>query len=175
MPLKGVFRVKRCSQVRREVVGRRNVRPIRMPACGAIPRQSCRHLPEVDQAAQALSAAIIDIAYARHRFGYRRIHDLLRPAFPQVNHKRVYRRTTNLASGNTRKPNDLPTSGYHDRSPKIAVDFGVSGQYVTQLLDQSAVFCGHPAVMRIDNGPEVASRAFLYRLGTNAWDLPHPD
>lgn len=27
----------------------------------------------------------------RRRFGYRRIHDLLRPQFPGVNHKRVYR------------------------------------------------------------------------------------
>ncbi len=38
-----------------------------------------------------LSAAIIDIAQVRRRFGYRRIHDLLRPEFPEVNHKRVYR------------------------------------------------------------------------------------
>ena len=28
---------------------------------------------------------------ARRRFGYRRVHDLLRPDFPSVNHKRVYR------------------------------------------------------------------------------------
>jgi putative transposase len=27
----------------------------------------------------------------RRRFGYRRIHDLLRPSFPAVNHKRIYR------------------------------------------------------------------------------------
>jgi putative transposase len=27
----------------------------------------------------------------RRRFGYRRMHDLLRPEFPGVNHKRVYR------------------------------------------------------------------------------------
>jgi hypothetical protein len=30
------------------------------------------------------------IAHVRRRFGYRRIHDLLRPQFPGVNHKRVY-------------------------------------------------------------------------------------
>lgn len=62
-------------------------------------RDSYRHPPEVDEATQALSAAIIDIAHTRRRFGYRRIHDLLRPAFPQVNHKRVYRlySTANLA------------------------------------------------------------------------------
>lgn len=62
-------------------------------------RDSYRHPPEVDEATQALRAAIIDIAHTRRRFGYRRIHDLLRPAFPQVNHKRVYRlySTANLA------------------------------------------------------------------------------
>ena len=38
-----------------------------------------------------LSSKIVEIAHARRRFGYRRIHDLLRPEFPGVNHKRVYR------------------------------------------------------------------------------------
>lgn len=38
-----------------------------------------------------LSGKIVEIAHARRRFGYRRIHDLLRPDFPGVNHKRVYR------------------------------------------------------------------------------------
>ena len=54
-------------------------------------RDSYRHPPVPDQQTEVLSAAIIDIAQARRRFGYRRIHDLLRPEFPQVNHKRVYR------------------------------------------------------------------------------------
>jgi len=54
-------------------------------------RDSYRHPPVPDQTSVALGAAIIDIAQARRRFGYRRIHDLLRPEFPQVNHKRVYR------------------------------------------------------------------------------------
>ena len=43
----------------------------------------------------------------------------------------------------------------------IAVDFGISGQYVTRLLDQAAVFRGYPAVMRTDNGPEFTSRVFM--------------
>ena len=38
-----------------------------------------------------LRGKIVEIAHARRRFGYRRIHDLLRPDFPGVNHKRVYR------------------------------------------------------------------------------------
>jgi putative transposase len=54
-------------------------------------RDSYRHPPILDHATQTLSAAIIDIAQARRRFGYQRIHNLLRPAFPDVNHKRIYR------------------------------------------------------------------------------------
>ncbi len=54
-------------------------------------RDSYRNPPVQDPQTVALSAAIVDIAQVRRRFGYRRIHDLLRPAFPEVNHKRVYR------------------------------------------------------------------------------------
>jgi len=54
-------------------------------------RDSYRNPPVPDQQTATLSAAIIDIAQVRRRFGYRRIHDLLRPEFPDVNHKRVYR------------------------------------------------------------------------------------
>lgn len=42
-----------------------------------------------------LTGKIVAIAQARRRFGYRRIHDLLRPAFPGVNHKRLYRLYSN--------------------------------------------------------------------------------
>lgn len=54
-------------------------------------RDSYRHPPEADQATIELSAKIVEIAQIRRRFGYRRIHDMLRPEFPGVNHKRVYR------------------------------------------------------------------------------------
>ena len=43
----------------------------------------------------------------------------------------------------------------------IAVDYGMSGQYVTRLLDQAAFFRGYPAAVRTDNGPEFTSRAFI--------------
>jgi putative transposase len=39
----------------------------------------------------SLKARIIDLAHARRRFGYRRIHDLLRREGVQANHKKVYR------------------------------------------------------------------------------------
>ena len=49
----------------------------------------------------------------------------------------------------------------------IAVDYGISGQYVTRLLDRAAIFRGYPSVVRTDNGPEFTSRAFL------AWAQSH--
>jgi putative transposase len=49
----------------------------------------------------------------------------------------------------------------------IAVDYGISGQYVTRLLDQAALFRGYPAAVRTDNGPEFTSRAFI------AWAQSH--
>ncbi|WP_225763617.1 IS3 family transposase [Stenotrophomonas sp. Marseille-Q4652] len=54
-------------------------------------RDAFRHPPVPTPASQALSARIIELAQIRRRFGYRRLHDLLRPEFPDVNHKKVYR------------------------------------------------------------------------------------
>ena len=49
----------------------------------------------------------------------------------------------------------------------IAVDYGISGQYVTRLLDQAAIFRGYPQAVRTDNRPEFTSRAFM------AWATVH--
>ncbi len=43
----------------------------------------------------------------------------------------------------------------------IAMDFGISGQYVARFLDPAAIFRGDPVAVRTDNGPEFTSRAFL--------------
>jgi putative transposase len=43
----------------------------------------------------------------------------------------------------------------------IAVDYGISGQYVTRMLDRAALFRGYPSAVRTDNGPQFTSRAFL--------------
>jgi putative transposase len=53
-------------------------------------RDSYRHPPEPDQMPKDLSGKIVEIAHLRRRFAYRRIHDMLRPQFPGVNHKRAY-------------------------------------------------------------------------------------
>ncbi len=63
---------------------------------------------------QDLQARIVEIAHVRRRFGYRRIHDLLRASrasHPGVNHKRVYRlySAANLAV-RKRKKVRLPAS-----------------------------------------------------------------
>ncbi|WP_425598099.1 hypothetical protein [Vulcaniibacterium thermophilum] len=44
-------------------------------------RDAFRHPPGQAPATQALSARIIELAQVRRRFGYRRLHDLLRPEY----------------------------------------------------------------------------------------------
>ena len=56
-----------------------------------IARSTMRRAVVESEPNQALQARIIDLAQARRRFGYRRIHDLLRREGVQANHKRIYR------------------------------------------------------------------------------------
>ena len=152
-------------------------------------RDSYRHPPQMDAHTQHLSARIVDIAHARRRFGYRRIHDLIRPEFPGVNHKRVYRhyKDANLAVRRRKKAkrpsservplqlaqtinevwsmdfvSDSLASGrrikcltvaddFSHECLEIAVDYGISGEYVTRILDRVAVFRGYPLAVRTDN------------------------
>jgi len=168
-------------------------------------RDSYRNPPQPDQLTRDLSERIVDIAHVRRRFGYRRIHDLLRPEFPHVNHKRVYRiyRDANLAVRRRKKAkrplnervplqlaqtvnevwsmdfvSDSLSSGrrikcltiaddFSHECVDIAVDYGISGQYVTRLLDQAAIFRGYQLAARTDNGSGFTSRAFM------AWATAH--
>ena len=168
-------------------------------------RDAFRHPPEACGATQVLSERLTALAGVRRRFGYRRLHDLLRPEFPHVNHKKVYRlyREANLAVRRRRKRtlppgqrqplvaaqapdevwsmdfvSDALASGRRIRCltvaddfthecVNIAVDHGISGIYVTRVLDQAACFRGYPKAVRTDNGPEFTSRAFI------AWTQQH--
>ncbi len=56
---------------------------------------------------------------------------------------------------------------FSHESVEIAVDFGISGQYITRVLDRAALFRGYPQAVRTDNGPEFTSRAFM------AWAQAH--
>ena len=152
-----------------------------------------------------LKGKIVQIAHARRRFGYRRIHDMLRPEFPGVNHKRVYRLyseaklavrrrkkvrrppcervplhlaqsvnevwsmdfvSDSLANGRRIKFLTVADDFSHE-CVDITVDWGISGLYVTRLLDRAATFRGYPQAVRTDNGPEFTSRAFM------AWAHSH--
>ena len=162
-------------------------------------RDSYRNPPVPNQATVELSHKIIEIAQVRRRFGYRRIHDMLEPEFPGVNHKRVYRlytqakltvrkRKKTRRPASERVPLQLAQSinavwsmdfvsdslsnarrikcltvadDFSHESVDIAVDYGISGQYVTRILDRAALFRGYPLAVRTDNGPEFTSRAFM--------------
>ena len=168
-------------------------------------RDSFRNPHMASEQTQALRCRIVDIAHQRRRFGYRRVHDLLRRDFPGVNHKRVYRlyREANLAVRKRKKSkrplnervplqlakavnevwsmdfvSDSLSNGrrlkyltvaddFSHECVDIAVDFGISGEYVTRLLDRAAVFRGYPDMVRTDNGPEFTSRVFM------AWAQTH--
>ena len=62
-------------------------------ACGltGIARTTVRRVLDEKGENAALRARIIDLAHTRRRFGYRRIHDLLRREGVRANHKRIYR------------------------------------------------------------------------------------
>jgi len=62
-------------------------------ACGLVGLARTTFKRQVAEAPETvqLQARIIDLAHARRRFGYRRIHDLLRREGVQANHKKVYR------------------------------------------------------------------------------------
>ena len=166
-------------------------------------RDSYLNPPVPDAQTRALTAEIIKIAHVRRRFGYRRVHDLLREQFPNVNHKKIYRlyRENDLAVRKRKKakrpinervplqiasnPNEVWSMDFvsdslsHGRRLKcltvaddfsheaveIAVDYGISGLYVTRILDRAALFRGYPKAVRTDNGPEFTSRAFMAWTG----------
>ena len=160
-------------------------------------RSTLRYEPRRSEENENLKAKIVDLAQERRRFGYRRIHALLRREGVEANHKRVYRlyREADLAVRRRkrrkgvavpREPLSLPSQRNevwsmdfvmdalsHGRRIKIltivddctkeaidlAVDFGISGHYVTRVLDQAARFRGYPKAIRTDQGPEFTGRA----------------
>lgn len=162
-------------------------------------RDSYRHPPQPSELKATLGEQIRQTALVRRRFGYRRIHDMLRYQFPGVNHKRIYRlyRLANLTVKKRHKVkrparervplqvarninevlsmdfvSDSLSCGrrikcltvvddFRKESVDITVDYGISGQCVTRVLDQVARFHGYPAAVRTDNGPEYTSRALL--------------
>ena len=54
-------------------------------------RDTYRHAGQTSDLNVELREQIVQTAHARRRWGYRMIHDVLRPQYPNINHKRVYR------------------------------------------------------------------------------------
>src|SRR5690606_31911935 len=99
-------------------------------------RDVFRHPPEQAPATQALSARIIELAQVRRRYGYRRLHDLLRPEFPEVNHKKIYRlyREANLAVRRRRKAKRPATLARQRLAPANAPNAVWSMDFVSDAL-----------------------------------------
>ncbi|MGB2833225.1 MAG: IS3 family transposase [Methylotenera sp.] len=168
-------------------------------------RSSWRNPPQDDETTATLKERIKALAHERRRFGYRRIHDMLKFEGVVVNHKRVYRLYTeqklsvkrrkkakrpmteraellipdvpnqvwsidfvmdSLANGRKLKCLTIADDKTHE-CVDIAVDHGISGLYVTRVLEQAAIFRGFPHAIRTDGGPEFTSRAFMGWMHTN--------
>lgn len=175
-------------------------------------RDSYRHPPETDPMTRDLTGKIVAIAQARRRFGYRRIHDLLRPEFPGVNHKRVYRlySAANLAvrrRKKTRRPasarvplqiaqhvNEVWSMDFVSDSlanarrikcltvaddfshecVEIAVDWGISGQYVTPRPGSSGAVPWLPIGREDRQRPGIHQQG-LHGVGAEPRHPAHPD
>ena len=144
-----------------------------------------------------LQARLIELAGERRRFGYRRLHALVRREGVLANHKRIYRlyREAGLAVRRRKRRHgvaverqtlesslelnqvwsmdfvsDALANGrrikvltivddFSKEAIDLVADFGISGQYVTRVLDQAARFRGYPKAIRTDQGPEFTGKA----------------
>lgn len=160
-------------------------------------RSTLRYETQQSSEARALQARIVELAQERRRFGYQRIHALLRREGHEVNHKRIYRlySDAHLAVKRRKKrkgvmvprePLSLPTQANEvwsmdfvmdalstgrcikiltvvddctKESVDLVADFGISGEYVTRILDQAARFRGCPKAIRTYQRPEFTGKA----------------
>jgi len=107
---------------------------------------------------EALRGRVVSLAAQRRRFGYRRIHALLRREGEHVNVKCVHRlyREERLQVQRRRRRKGV---AFSKEAVDIVVDHGISGQYVTRVLDAIARFRSLPQTLRTDQGPEFTGRA----------------
>ena len=171
-----------------------------------ISRTVLHYEPKGQPESAALQGRIVELAQERRRFGYRRIHALLRREGVEANHKRVFRlyQEAGLAVRRRRKrhgvavereklglpsrPNEVWSmdfvsdalaggrrikaltivDDFTKEAVDIVADHGISGQYVTRVLDRAARFRGLPVAIRTDQGPEFTGHAldqWAYRNG----------
>ena len=74
--------------------------------------------------------------------------------------------TDSLANGRKLKCLTIADDKTHE-CVDIAVDHGISGMYVTRILEQADIFRGFPRAIRTDGGPEFTSRVIMGWMHTN--------
>ena len=133
-------------------------------ACGlaGISRSVMNYEPMPD-GNEELRSKIVDLAQVRKRFGYRRIHALLRREGIKVNAKRVYRLYTeeNLS---VRRRKGIAV----ERDPLMLPDAANETWSMDFVMERLGRFRGLPKAIRTDQGPEFTSRAldaWAYRYG----------
>ena len=131
-------------------------------------RDAYRNPPSMSAENQAVSLAIQAIAHKRRRFGYRRVHDMLRPEFPATNHKKILRlyREANLQVQRRKRPkklarNRLPLRPATRRNQVWSMDFvsdsvstpyrrikclTVTDDFSRECIDIAVDFCGERVV-----------------------------
>ena len=92
-------------------------------------RSVLRYQPRASVQNTELQAQLVELAQERRRFGYRRLHILLRRAGVQVNHKRIYRLYRAAGDGETAAPppwrrGGARTSEFAERTNQVwSMDF----------------------------------------------------
>jgi putative transposase len=156
------------------------------------------HYQAVPQTENAeVRSRMITLAAERRRFGYRRIHVMLRREGRRLNVKRLYRlyrlerlqvqrRRKRRGVAVERRPLTIPegpnqvwsmdfvsdsletgrrlkcltvVDDFTKEAIDIVVDHGISGQYVTRVLDSAARFRDLPKTIRTDQSPEFTGKA----------------
>lgn len=188
-------------QARREAVDAMRAKTVisERRACGLIglSRTVLHYAGRADERNTIVRSRMLAIASERRRFGYRRIHVLLRREGQCVNVKRVYRlyRLERLQVQRRRKrrgvaierrpltaperPNqvwsidfvsDALETGrrlkcltivddFTKEAVDLVVDHGISGRYVTRVLETAGRFRPLPVTIRTDQGPEFTCKA----------------
>lgn len=122
-------------------------------ACGLVEiwRSTCR-LEARTRGDGPILTELRRLAVERPRFGYRRLHVMLRRQGILINHKRVHRlyRLEGLS---------LRRKGKKRRHGAIEVDTSLPGARVTRVLDRATEENGLPETIVCDNGPEFTSKA----------------
>lgn len=135
-------------------------------------RTSFAYRPIVKPDEEAIRKRLKELAQERRRFGYRRLHVMLRREGFAINHKRTeipkpthrnhiwsmdFMRDA-LANGRTIKV--LPIADEYTRKCfRIEVDTSINGVRVVRVLDEIGQQEGLPEIIIIDNGPEFIGKA----------------